>query len=286
MTDDATVFKHLILTKVQLGSHELGRGAFSRVFAADYDGTQCAAKELHSVLADNTEIRRRLLQECAVHSKLQHPNVVKLLGLYYPSDQSGQAKLPVQILELMDESLTSFLVKPQTISTNMKSSILQDVTKGLYYLHNLTPPMMHRDLSSNNILIKSGIAKICDFIAAKALLPDSSDERYTTAPGTLGFMPPEALNSTDCDYGLPIDVFSFGCVVCHVISQQYPDPMQSSHSQLTEVEKRQKYIDHIKAGPLKELVMQCLANDPANRPVISLICEKLTIISTSKRYNL
>jgi len=82
-------------------------------------------------IENNLSSRKTFLQECVVHSKLQHPNVVKLLGLYYPK---GQAELPVQIMELMDESLTSLLARPQAISAHMKSSILQDVGKGLYYL--------------------------------------------------------------------------------------------------------------------------------------------------------
>ena len=82
-----------------------------------------------------------------------------------------------------------------------------------------------------------------------------------------------------------IDIFSYGCIVCHVISQQYPDPL-SSHLQLTEVEKWQKYINQIKAGPLKQLVMECLDNDPKKRPPISLVCERITVMSASMLYNL
>lgn len=278
MTDDASdkyALKHLILTGIRLGTRQVGCGAYARVFTADYDGTHCAARELQPILAESLEITKAFLQECVIHSKLQHPNVVKLLGLYYPSDQ---AKLPIQIMELMDGNLTSLLEKSQTIPTHTKSSILQDVSKGLYYLHNLTPPMMHRDLSSNNILLKSGVAKISDFIVAKVILPDSPDKTLTIYPGTIAFMPPEVRAD---DYGLPIDIFSFGCIVCHTISQQYPEPMESSQS--TEVEKRQKYIDHIQGGLLKQLVIQCLDNDPAKRPLISLVCERITAISASKQ---
>ena len=265
--------KHLILTGVRLGTRDLGRGAYARVFTAQYDGAHCAAREIHSILID-TYSKEKFLQECVVHSKLQHPNIVKLLGVYYPSDQ---AILPVQIMELMEGNLHSLLETSQNIPTSMKSSILQDVSKGLYYLHNLTPPMMHRDLSSKNIVLKSGVAKICDFIVAKVILPDSSDDMLTRYPGTLAFMPPEAV--TD-NYSLPIDIFSFGCIICHVVSQQYPQPMESSQS--TEVEKRQKYLDHIQAGLLKQLVVQCLDDDPAKRPLVSSLCERTTAISASK----
>lgn len=253
MANDATEkynLKHLILTGVRLGTRDVGKGAYARVFTAQYDGIDCAAREIHPMLVElmDNHGKERFLRETVVLSKLQHPNIVKLFGVCYPSDQANQ--LPVQIMELMEENLTSLLETSQNISTSMKLSILQDVSKGLYYLHNLTPPIMHRDLSSNNILLKSGVAKISDFIVSKVTLPDCSrsDSTLTRYPGTIAFMPPET--NTD-NYGLPIDIFSFGCIVCHVVSQQYPQPMDSLQS--TEVEKRQKYIDHIQAGLLKQL---------------------------------
>jgi len=48
------------------------------------------------------------------------------------------------------------------------------------------------------------VAKICDFIVAKVVLPESSDKKLTAYPGSIAFMPPEVFTS-DCDYGLPID---------------------------------------------------------------------------------
>ena len=60
----------------------------------------------------------------------------------------------------------------------------------------------------------------------KAVSPLSSD-KMTKVPGTVHFMPPEVFED-DPHYGLPLDVFSFGCVVCHVITQNWPVPSLSS----------------------------------------------------------
>ena len=84
---------------------------------------------------------------------------------------------------------------------------------------------MHHDLTSNNILLTTSlVAKVYDFGTIKVVSPLSSD-RMTAAPGTPDFMPPEVLQ-VDPHYGLPLDVFSFGCVVCRVITQQWPTPEQ------------------------------------------------------------
>ena len=146
---------------------------------------------------------------------------------------------------------------------------------------------MHGDLSSNNILLTTSlVAKVCDFGVIKVVSPLSSD-RMTKVPGTTDFMPPEA-SDDDPHYGLSLDVFSFGCVVCHVITQEWPtpsliirfDPVTNIGVALSEVEKRQRYIDQISEGSLKQLVITCLNNNPKRRPPISLVSERITSIIT------
>ena len=150
--------------------------------------------------------------------------------------------------------------------------------------------MMHRDLSSSNVLLTTSlVAKLCDFRVMKATSPLSSDSssRLTTVPGAIDFMPPQALVD-DPQYGLPLDVFSFGCVVCHVITQQWPtplpltrfDPNTRKRVALSQVERRMRYIDQISDGSLQQLVMECLDDDQEERPPISLVSERIISIMT------
>ena len=287
--DDAV--KHLIITGVKFTDRELGRGAWGKVFAVDYNGVTCAAKEIHSVLLEDgkafrkTErIKREFLQECVQHSKLHHPNIVKMLGVYYPNDQ---AVLPVLVMELMECSLKRMLDWYQNIPMYVKLSILQDVSRAICYLHTLNPPLMHRDLDTNNIVLTTSlVAKVADLAVMKAVSPLSSD-KMTKVPGTRHFMPPEVFED-DPHYGLPLDVFSFGCVVCHVITQQWPTPLDQLYTDPTinisrtvsEVERRSHYIVQISEGSLKQLVITCLDNDQERRPPISLVSERITSIIT------
>ena len=154
--DGDDVVKHLIITEVKFTDCELGRGAYGRVFVVDYNGLTCAAKQLHPILIEGvppeerSRIKQAFLQECLLHSKLHHPNIVKMLGVYYPNDQ---AVLPVLVMELMECSLTRLLENYQNIPMYVKLSILQDVCRAICYLHTLNPPMMHHDLTPNNILL-------------------------------------------------------------------------------------------------------------------------------------
>ena len=205
-----------------------------------------------------------------------------MLGVYYPNDQ---AVLPVLVMELMECSLTQLLDRYHNIPMYVKLSILQDVSRAICYLHTLNPPLMHRDLTSNNILFTTSlVAKVCDFGTIKVVSPLSSD-RMTQGPGTIHFMPPESFGD-DPHYGLSLDVFSFGCVVCHVITQEWPtpsftfDPVTRKVVALSAVERRQHYIDQISGRPLKQLVITCLDNDQERRPPISLVSERITSIIT------
>ena len=289
MEDDDAV-KHLVITDVKFTNRALGRGAYGRVFAVEYNGITCAAKETHSILltdvtpAELYEIKQAFLRECLQHSRLHHPNVVKMLGVYYPNDQ---AILPVLVMELMECNLTQLLYKYQNIPMYVKLSILQDVSRGICYLHTQNPPLMHRDLDTNNVVLTTNlVAKITDIAVMKVVSPLSSD-RMTKVPGNQAFMPPEVFED-DPHYGLSLDVFSFGCVICHVITQQWPTPSASQVVDgrsrkkviVSEVERRQRYIDQISEGSLKQLVITCLDNDQERRPLISLVNERITSIIT------
>ena len=273
---------------------ELGRGAYGKVYAVKYCQTVCAAKEIHSILIEDVgETERRLtiesfLRECRQCSMLRHPNVIQFLGVYYPTGEGGanRMRLPVMVMEMMADSLTSFADKHEKIPVHIKYSIVHDVSLGLCYLHNHDPPIVHRDLSPNNVLLTAHhVAKISDLGVAKVIKADSR-KTMTKAPGTVDFMPPEALTRNPL-YGPPMDVFSFAGIILHTFNQQWPspseqvqfDPKTRKRVALSEVERRQQYLDKMigEAEVLRPLVEECLDDDPAVRPTIATVCERIQV---------
>ena len=272
---------------------ELGRGAYGRVFEVRYRGSVCAAKEVHSILIQLSQMvpeeRRRLqdsfLRECDYCKELNHPNIVHFIDLYHPPQQS----FPVMIMELMDESLTAYAEKPN-ISFKRRMSILHDVAEGLSYLHSRNPPVIHRDLSPNNVLLKHlssfPFAKIADLGVAKIINFDDKNSRnyQTKAPGTLDFMPPEALEDKP-QYDTSLDVFSYGGITLHTVNGKWPkptaltkyDPVTRQAKAFTEVERRQEHLDKMtgEAEVLRPLVEACLDNDPVKRPSILQVSERI-----------
>jgi len=283
--------KDLTLEDVIPQNIELGRGAYGKVFVVDYFGLPCAAKEIHPLLLDGVspeekrKIKDGFIRECYNSSLIRHPNIVQFMGISYYAKQSD---LPIMVMELMDTSLTSFIEKNQSkIAMNTKLSILHDVSLGLSYLHGRRPSVIHRDLSSNNVLLTSHlVAKISDLGMAKMIRADSKQtrSRLTTAPGTLHFMPPEALDEEDPVYGTPVDVFSFAGVALHLFSEEWPiptsqvkkDPITKKLVALSEAERRQQYLGKMIDGEvsvLREIVERCLENDPDERPSIKEVAE-------------
>ena len=284
-TKESDRLRDLYLTGVRLNGRDIGVGAYGRVFEVEFCGTVCAAKEVHPILVQGVRreefeaTKRSFLTECIRSGSLSHPNVVHFLGVYNPG---GQSLLPVLVMERMQESLTSVVEKYPNIPMYVKLSMLLDVSRGLWYLHAHHPPIVHRDLSPNNVLLTSQfVAKISDLGVAKVMQADSENTK-TRAPGTVDFMPPEALLETP-EYGPPLDVFSYGGVILHVVNQEWPEPLHYVMTDpktgkilgLSEVERRQQHMEKMRGTPadLRPLVEQCLDNQPSRRPPISDVSE-------------
>ena len=291
---------HIVLeSEVEfIRDEDLGRGAYGRVFKAKYRGSTCAAKEIHSILieaaytpAERERLQESFRRECDHCSRLNHLNIVHFIGIYYPPEHS----FPIMIMELMDDSLTKYAENP--ISFKRRVCILHDVAEGLSYLHSRKPPVIHRDLSPNNVLLKHlpvfTVAKIADLGVAR--LVNANDTRrsaqyLTKAPGTLHFMPPEAIQDNP-KYDTSLDVFSYGGIVLHTINGEWPapkettkfDPVKRQVMGFSEVERRRGHLDKMigEAKALRPLVEVCLDNDPAKRPSIIQLSKKMSEIKVS-----
>ena len=149
-------------------------------------------------------------------STIRHPNIVQYLGIY----QDPDTRLLVLLMELMDDSLIHFLESsPQLIPYHIQVNICHDLTLALSFLH--SNDIVHRDLSSNNVLLIGNVrAKVTDFGMAR-LGDFSFQASITKCPGTDVYMPPEAVQDK-LVYTEKIDCFSFGVITVQILAQQFP----------------------------------------------------------------
>ena len=278
-----------------------GSGSYGAVYAVSVRGIPRIAKRLHSILVDTDinryerqGIRERFLNECLLLSKLDHPNVVKFVGVHFNPENHSDVTL---IMEKLHMDLEKFLDLDQrpNIDTFIKLSILRDVSSGLLYLHTqLAKPIIHRDLKAENILMTEDFkkAKIADLGVSKLI--DNHLHRAVTCtacPGTLAYMPPEALTDK-AKYDTPLDVFSFGQLALYVALQQFPQvafelsPEQWIQGyQLGEVAilKRKKWLDKLPEDHcLRNLILSCLRDNPSERPSTEKLNMKMKVLCQLK----
>ena len=173
---------------------------------------------------------------------------------------SRPSQLPMLVMEYLPLSLTQYLETHHNLPLQIKYSILLDVAKGLNYLHCKRPLIVHRDLTANNILLTSNfIAKISD-LGVSRMADTFKLQQLTTAPGNWIVMPPEALKDNP-SYDHKLDVFSYGCLILHVFTHQWPEPTDqyvrstswfrwNSFDLVSEWDRRSKYTKQLQNDPL------------------------------------
>ena len=275
-------FRNIQLVKIEANS--LGHGSYGAVYRAKCDQLVCAAKVLHPILFQTRDpsayrIVERFQREIDFLSRLRHPNIIQYLG----SCPDPESRLPVLFMELMDESLTSFLERPASanpppLPLHVQVDIGHDVAQALSHLHR--HEVLHRDLSSNNVLlIGSRRAKVTDFGMARLL---GADPRLTQTYclGTNGYMSPEALADPP-NYTSKLDIFSCG-VLLFQLTRIWPNPGLRMHrvqvndpnfqSQqvlvvVPELERRREHLDLVPpTHPLRQLALNCIKDKEEERP--------------------
>ena len=286
------------LRNVQLFKTEtLGTGSYGVVCKAMCDQRPCAAKLLHPIFFQSNDpgmvvTRTRFEQECRFLSEMRHPHIIEYLGTTHDPD-SG---LLVLLMELMDESLTHFLERSQQpLAYHIEVDLCHDIAQALAYIH--SNGIIHRDLSSNNVLMLAGKAKITDFGMSKLLDVNRRMTPLTMCPGTLVYMPPEATEDQPV-YSSKMDCFSFGVLQIQVMTRQFPDPgpatrmVQDSRYPMGRIklvipdnERRKSHIDLI--DPTHALLLtalSCLSYSEEDRPSAQDLCQQLATFKETPRY--
>ena len=269
----------------------LGTGSYAKVVELEVKGKKCAGKQLHSTLLEQIapeekeHVLSRFADECKLLQSIQHPNIVEFLGVYI---EKGQ--VPCLVMECLDSTLAAYLDKQGVPEPPTYYNILSDVALGLRYLHQKSPPIVHRDLSANNVLLSSTLqAKISDLGVAKVLnVSTATKNRMTKAPGTPCYMPPEALVDSP-HYDTTIDCFSFGVLMIHTLSAKWPVPdlpnkVDDSGTLVPVTEFDRRGVNVLQIGldhPLMELIRRCLQNNSNYRPNSSTILQEIVDIQVS-----
>ena len=281
-------------------SKVLGSGAYGNVVKATLDQVPCAAKILQRVIVKSEDpglnsFIAHFEQECQILRDLKHPSIVQFLGVV----QDPSTNKPILLMELMNDSLTHFLeISTSDIPYHIQVNISHDIALAVAHLHR--NGVLHRDLSSNNILLnQEHKAKVTDFGMSKIAdsNPSMTRSTVTQCPGTLVYMPPEALRAQP-RYSDKIDTFSIGVLLVQIVTRNFPAPTAASITRedptspwgeidvpIPEVERRKADIDKISPSHgFLPIACDCLKDKSQDRPSAAQLCQSLGELKSSSAY--
>ena len=176
---------------------------------------------------------------------------------------------PILVMEKMQENLRQFLDKcKKELRLPKQLRISLEIIRGVGFLHQQTPPLVHRDLNDKNVMFSfEGVIKIGDFGQSKL----KKDLYLTTGqPGMVTFMPPEALDVDTSKYNESLDIFSVGVLMLEIGTQQEPLVNLRGIGTIREVDRRERDLKALgEEHPLRPQILLCLKDNPKERPKAS-----------------
>uniref|UniRef100_A0A7S1T5I3 Protein kinase domain-containing protein n=1 Tax=Compsopogon caeruleus TaxID=31354 RepID=A0A7S1T5I3_9RHOD len=246
---------------------ELGRGAFKVVYRGfdTKEALEVAWNAVDMQRLSEAE-RQKVAHEVDILSKLNHPNVISLFASWKVMDRSAKKVVRLEfITELMvSGTLREYIVKARTVKLKVIRRWGLNILSAIDYLHNLTPPVVHRDLKCSNIFVNgnTGEVKVGDLGLACERL---DNKRCQTVIGTPEFMSPELF---DEEYTEKVDVYAFGMVLLEMITGQFPYRECTSSAQVFKKVYRGIYPDdltNMRESDMKLMITRCL-NKERSRP--------------------
>ncbi|BAS88805.1 Os04g0369300 [Oryza sativa Japonica Group] len=259
-------------------THIIGEGGQGTVYKADLDGVAVAIKQCKEI---DESMKRDFVQELVILCRVNHPNIVKLLGCCL------QFKGPMIVYEFVQNKTLQELLDLQrsrrfhvTLGTRLR--IAAESAEALAHLHCLPHPILHGDVKPANILLAEGlIAKVSDFGCSTI-----DEENQAVPKGTPGYIDPDYL----LEYQLTSknDVYSFGVILLELLTGK--KPLSKERRSLTSM--FQEAIAHDTLRELLDidivdeasmrviyraamLASQCLVVPGTTRPAMTVVAEEL-----------
>ena len=259
----------------------LGEGASCTVYKGEYKRTPVAVKMMMGTYAGQN-IVQEFQREVTAMISLRHPNLVLFMG----------ASVDPQMMIISEfcrgESLFKLLHEKRQIhlSWSQKFKMILDIARGMLYLHEAQPPILHRDLKSLNLLLMDAVTGINDFIHVKvtdfgiARILDEVTAKMTMQVGTCHWMAPEVINSEP--YSLAADIYSFGIVLWEIAARETPYkgimPIEIPVRVLKGERPDLNLIGPAVPSGIKDLIRKCWDQSPRSRPTFRQIIEELESI--------
>ena len=243
---------------------ELGSGSFGRVYLVTHKKTKAnyAIKAIDKRNKANIEEKPYFRREVEVMYKIHHPNVIKLYSHFEDNN------FCYFIMEYIAKGNMFGLIptdKKKRISTQLVANLIKDIISAVYFLHNMSPPIIHRDIKPENVLLADNfIAKLTDFGWSNYI---QEDQKRTTVCGTPKYLAPEIIKEQGHDER--VDIWCIGVLLFELTTGTVPFPGNDIESLENNILKlRIQWPKEINVDA-KNLISKILKLDPNARISLS-----------------
>ncbi|CAK9860852.1 unnamed protein product [Sphagnum jensenii] len=277
----------------------LGKGGFGTVYQSCWKDMKIAIKVLKWSGSHNEGAKKSFISEMRTLGSIQHINLVRLLGYCIKG-----LKHMLVYEYISNSSLDKWLYEDNLLDWDRRVCIIIGVAQGLAQLHKCNPIIIHLDIKPQNILLDQDYTpKLADFGLAKIL--DGKDENVmqlasTSTPGTSGYMAPEILLK---QASTKSDVYSFGVLLIQLLNgspfildgneihiRKFIQWAQKVHveengfQQIFNVVIDNSIIgfDHNEAKSFLQISLQCIKEDPNQRPGIQEVLQHFEGLNKKK----
>ncbi|RHN78466.1 putative protein kinase RLK-Pelle-LRR-XI-1 family [Medicago truncatula] len=289
--DGKMVYENIIeATEDFDNKHLIGVGGHGNVYKAELPtGQVVAVKKLHSLQNEEMPNRKAFTNEIHALTEIRHRNIVRLYGFCSHRLHS------FLVYEFLAKGSMDNILKDNEqageFDWNKRVNIIKDVANALCYLHHdCSPPIVHRDISSKNVILDlEYVAHVSDFGTSKFLNPNSSN--MTSFAGTFGYAAPELAYTMEVNE--KCDVFSFGILTLEMLFGKHPgdivtylwqQPSQSVTDLRLDTMPLIDKLDQRLPHPTKTIVQEvasmiriavaCLTESPHSRPTMEQVCRQ------------
>ncbi|KAF9764635.1 putative cell cycle serine/threonine-protein kinase CDC5 like protein [Nosema granulosis] len=246
----------------------LGRGAYAQCFLVDNGKDEMfAMKIVKKKDIKSKKVLEKLESEIEIHSKLNHPNIVKIYRHFRNDDYV------FMLLELCERGALDCLLKRNgKLKERYVVKFVKQIVGGLLYLHN-EMNVVHRDLKLGNLFLDSKLnIKIGDF-GLSAMIKNG--ERKVTMCGTPNYIAPEVLFGKASGHSYEADVWSLG-VIIYTLLIGVPPFQKKNVEEIYKMIKHNNYIfpeDCNLSSEAIDLITKILTTNPLERPTLEEILE-------------
>ena len=253
----------------------IGIGSYGEVFRGQWRGTEVAVKRFLDQQM-SPQLTQEFRAEVAIMKRLRHPNIVLFMGAV-----PKPPNLSIVTEYMPRGSLFKLLHrsgKPPDERRRVRMAV--DIAKGMHYLHCCTPPIVHRDLKSPNILVnRDWSVKVSDFGLSR--VKSSTFLSSRSQAGTPEWMAPEVLRNEPSNE--KSDMYGYGVILYELMTLKVPWEGMNPMAVVGAVgfQGRSLDIPEDMDPEAAAIIRSCFLSDPAERPDFGVVLNQLRSLRAS-----